>query len=233
MIQHPDNSISLAQPDMNSWSNLPSQTQTAAAVPVADLLNIKDATADNQVKPEKEVKIENLAHGVANMTIYGVPEEWKNSEIPVDLDKKTEDHNDAEYCSDSDNISIISGTISVDTDDTEPGSEEFVVIPLPQCFNCEQALNETVPVTQPITVEIPKTSSESSDISVQMQESDNNNNMELKPYPEIPIVLPVLMTPDEIGQGKFCLEIFLTEQTMHVVRITTLYTSCKPLLTKD
>lgn len=152
-----------------------------------------------------------MTQSLSNLTIYGVPEQWKNSEIPaeeknIDSEKvtreseHTEPENDAEYnsASDSDNISVISGTISVDSDDTDP-SEEFVVIPMPQCFNCEQALSENLAVTQPISVEIPRTEDEAE--NVQLQASDNNNNMELKPYPTMPMFLPVLVTPENT-QGK-------------------------------
>lgn len=173
-----------------NWKNVQSPNQIT--VPVADLLNIKEISEES----DKEKKIENVTQGIAAMTIYGVPDEWKDSEIPVDLGEAEKTDDKEEYCSDSDNISVISG--SVDTDATEP-SEEFVVIPMPQCFNCEQDLSDTIPVTQPISVEIPKSSSEE---SVQIQESDNNNNMELKPYPEIPICIPVLITPEDSASGN-------------------------------
>lgn len=189
VIQHPDNSLSMGE---GMW---PVYTSNAV-VPVADLLNIKESpepALETSPQPEKEIKIENITQGVSNMTIYGVPEQWKNGEIPADLDK---DNQDCEYisASDSDNISVISGTVSLDSEDTEP-SEEFVVIPMPQCFSCEQAAPETLP----LTVDIPKTPEQGE--SPHVQESDNNNNMELKPYPELPMFLPVLTT-SEAAQGK-------------------------------
>lgn len=182
VVQHPDNSLSMGEAT-NAWSTY---APSAPSVPVADLLNIKESPEANEVRehssPDKE-KVDNITQAVSSMTIYGVPEQWKNDEIPADLNK--EEIQNAEYvsASDSDNISVISGTVSIDSEETEP-SEEFVVIPMPQCFSCEQE----VAVTQPISVEIPKTPEEV------VQESDNNNNMELKPYPELPMFLPVLVT---------------------------------------
>lgn len=204
-----DEEATMANSDL--YSNIGEFTVTypTPSVPVADLLNIREPSKENkETETDKERKIENVTHGVQNMTIYGIPEEWKNAEMEDesrrndDENKTQKERDDEEFNSpsDSDNISVISGTVSLYSDDTEP-SDGFVVIPMPQCFNCEQALLlDKLPVTQPISVEIPK--SEDPTVAEVQHESDNNNNMELKPYPELPMYLPVLMTPKESIQGS-------------------------------
>lgn len=195
------NPVQTAQTEPTTPITIPS------TVPVGNLLNISEPTLDpdNTKSTETDPKIENISKIMSSVKIYGVPPEWKAEELANGIDveamyeeekRKNDEYNSA---SDSDNISVISGTVSVDTDDTEP-SEEFVVIPMPACFNCEQALADN-PVTQPISVEIPGTPPEPEDLT-NVQESDNNNNMELKPYPELPMCLPVLITPNEAAQGN-------------------------------
>jgi hypothetical protein len=105
------------------------------------------AKADQPVDLRKKYEPDHVVGSSAAQSVAGTDDAYET--MSEDKPASTENgkvetkQRGAEYESDSDdeNVSVISGTISITSDSEE--DETFVVVPMPPCFMCDVPLEES------------------------------------------------------------------------------------------
>jgi hypothetical protein len=119
--------------------------------PVCDSENNKHketvkAKSDQPVDLRKKYEPDQAAGSSAAHSVAGTDDAYEtmseDKAASTENEKVESEQRGAEYESDSDdeNISVISGTISMSSDSDE--EENFVVVPMPACFMCDVPLEE-------------------------------------------------------------------------------------------